>query len=57
LTFAPIPEMRNRDQYTFRFQVQHDQQGRQIVRSKLTSQNWPQPVVKETGTLIYDDEE
>ncbi len=55
LIFAPLPEMRNRDQQTFRFQVQHNQAGNQVVRTQLTSTNWPVAVVKEEGTLVYND--
>ncbi len=54
--FAPIAEMRNKDQYTYRFQVRHNQAGTQIVRTKLTSVNWPVAVVKEEGTLVYNDQ-
>lgn len=56
LIFAPLPEMRNRDQQTFRFQVQHNQAGNHVVRTQLTSTNWPVAVVKEEGTLVYNDQ-
>ncbi len=56
LIFEPIPEMRNKDQYTYRFQVQHNQPGTQIVRAQLTSANWPVAVIKEEGTLVYNDQ-
>ncbi len=56
LIFAPLPEMRNRDQHTFRFQVQHNQAGNHVVRTQLTSTNWPVAVVKEEGTLVYNDQ-
>lgn len=54
--FAPLAEMANKDQYTYRFQVRHNQPGTQIVRTKLTSENWPVAVVKEEGTLVYNDQ-
>ena len=57
IIFDPIPEMRNKDQYTYRFQVQHNQPGTQIVRTQLTSANWPVAVVKEEGTLVYNDQQ
>lgn len=56
ILFEPIPEMRNKDQHTFRFQVQHSQAGSLIVRTQLTSANWPVAVVKEEGTLVYNDQ-
>ncbi|MEM8736110.1 MAG: hypothetical protein AAGG44_17910, partial [Planctomycetota bacterium] len=55
IVFAPIQEIRNKDKYTYRFQVRHTQAGKQIVRTKLVSANWPNAVVKEEGTLVYDD--
>lgn len=55
IVFAPVAEMRNRDVKTFRFQVQHQRAGNQVVRSQLTSENWPVAVVKEEGTLVYND--
>ena len=55
IVFSPIGEMRHRDLKTFRFQVQHDRAGNQVVRSQLTSENWPVAVVKEEGTLVYND--
>ncbi|MEZ6136771.1 MAG: hypothetical protein R3C53_17895 [Pirellulaceae bacterium] len=56
LVFAPIAEMRNKDQATFRFEVRHNQAGNQVVRTQLTSENWPVAVVKEEGTLVYNDQ-
>ncbi|MEO8270262.1 MAG: hypothetical protein ABI557_11120, partial [Aureliella sp.] len=56
IIFDPVPEMRNKDQYTYRFQVQHNQPGTQIVRAQLTSANWPVAVIKEEGTLVYNDQ-
>jgi uncharacterized repeat protein (TIGR01451 family) len=56
IAFAPVAEMRNRDVKTFRFQVQHNRAGNQVVRSQLTSENWPVAVVKEEGTLVYNDQ-
>ena len=55
LVFAPIAELGHNDRYRYRFQVQHNQPGTQKVRAKLTSQNWPVAVVKEEGTLVYND--
>lgn len=55
IVFAPVAEMRNRDVQTFRFQIQHNRAGNQVVRSQLTSANWPVAVVKEEGTLVYND--
>jgi uncharacterized repeat protein (TIGR01451 family) len=55
VSFAPLAEMRSRDVQTFRLQVQHNQPGNQVVRTQLTSENWPVAVVKEEGTLVYDD--
>ncbi len=54
--FEPIPEMRNKDQITYRFEVQHNQPGTQVVRTELTSSNWPSVVIKEEGTLVYNDQ-
>ena len=56
ILFAPVPEIRHKDQYTYRFQVRHTQPGNQILRTKLVSSNWPEPVVKEEGTLVYNDQ-
>ena len=57
LVFAPIDEMRNKDQHTYRFQIKHNQAGTQVVRTKLTSDNWPVAIVKEVGTLVYNDQQ
>lgn len=54
--FAPIAEMRNRDQYSYRFQIRHTQPGVQIVRAQLISENSPKPVIKEEDTLVYNDQ-
>jgi len=56
IVFSPVAEMRNRDMMTFRFQIQHNRAGNQVVRSQLTSENWPVAVVKEEGTLVYNDQ-
>ena len=56
IQFEPIAEMRNKDQHTFRFEVRHTQPGSMIVRTQLTSANWPVAVVKEEGTLVYNDQ-
>lgn len=56
IVFDAVPEMRNKDQYTYRFEVQHNQPGTQIVRTQLTSANWPVAVIKEEGTLVYNDQ-
>ena len=56
IIFEPIPEMRNKDQFTYRFQIQHNQPGTQIVRTQVTSANWPVAVIKEEGTLVYNDQ-
>jgi uncharacterized repeat protein (TIGR01451 family) len=56
LQFAPVGEIRNRDVKTYRFQVQHNRAGNQVVRAQITSANWPVPVVKEEGTLVYNDQ-
>jgi uncharacterized repeat protein (TIGR01451 family) len=56
IIFAPVAEMRNRDVKTYRFQIQHQRAGNQVIRSQLTSENWPVAVVKEEGTLVYNDQ-
>lgn len=56
LVFAPLSEMRSRDMKTIRFQVQHNRAGNQVIRAQLTSANWPVPVLKEEGTLVYNDQ-
>jgi uncharacterized repeat protein (TIGR01451 family) len=56
LTFAPIGEMRSRDVKTIRFQIQHNRAGNQVIRAQLTSTNWPVAVLKEEGTLVYNDQ-
>lgn len=56
ILFAPIAEMRNKDQLTYRFEIRHNQAGSQKVQAKLTSANWPVAVVKEEGTLVYNDQ-
>ncbi len=55
IIFAPIAELRSKDQVTYQFQVTHSQPGKQIVRSKLVSHDWPTPVTKDGSTLVYDD--
>lgn len=57
LVFAAVSEMRNKDPYNYRFQVKHNQAGSQVVRAKVTSSNWPKAVVKEEGTLVYNDQQ
>lgn len=56
IIFAPVAEMHNRDVKTYRFQIQHQRAGNQVIRSQLTSENWPVAVVKEEGTLVYNDQ-
>ncbi len=55
IIFEPIEEMRSRQQHNFRFEVRHNQVGAKIIRSEVTSQNWPEPTIKELGTRVYDD--
>lgn len=56
IIFEPIADLRTRDQYTYRFTVQHNQAGFQIVRAQMVSANWPQAVIKEEGTRVYNDQ-
>jgi uncharacterized repeat protein (TIGR01451 family) len=56
IIFEPVAEMGNSDTFTYRFQLQHNQAGTQIVRTQLTSANWPVAVIKEEGTLVYNDQ-
>lgn len=56
LVFAPLAELRSKDQYTYRFQIRHQQPGTQIVRAQLSTANWPVAVTKEEGTLVYNDQ-
>jgi uncharacterized repeat protein (TIGR01451 family) len=53
--FQPIDEMRTKDQRNFRFEVRHNQVGSKIIRTELTSENWPSVMIKELGTRVYDD--
>lgn len=55
IVFDPVLEMRNKDQHTYRFVVQHTQPGTQVVRTQLTSTNWPVAVIKEEGTMVYNE--
>lgn len=53
--FEPVAEMAIRDRRTFRIEVQHNEAGTRVVRTKLMSQNLKVGVVKEEGTFVYDD--
>lgn len=56
VSFAPIAEMRAGDMAQFQFEVRHNAAGNQVVRTQITSANWPAPVTKEEGTLVYNDQ-
>jgi uncharacterized repeat protein (TIGR01451 family) len=55
IIFSPLAELKSKGQHIYRFQVRHNTAGNQVVRTQLTSANWPVPVVKEEGTLVYND--
>jgi uncharacterized repeat protein (TIGR01451 family) len=55
VTFGAIDELNPGERIRIRFEVQHSQAGNQVVRTQLTSVNWPVAVTKEEGTRVYDD--
>lgn len=57
VTFEPIEEMPIRDSRTYRFEVQHNQSGTRLIRSRLTSENLKVGVLKEVPTFVYHDGE
>jgi uncharacterized repeat protein (TIGR01451 family) len=56
LIFEPIPQMKAKDQHSFRFSVQWNREGVQIVRAHVKSKLRPLPVVKEESTEVYRDQ-
>jgi uncharacterized repeat protein (TIGR01451 family) len=56
LQFAPIPQLRSKDQVTVRFSVRHSREGTHIVRASLRSQLRPTPVVRDESTQVYRDQ-
>jgi hypothetical protein len=55
LVFEPIPQMKAKDQHSFRFSVQWNREGVQIVRAHVKSKLRPLAVVKEESTEVYRD--
>jgi hypothetical protein len=48
--------MKAKDQHSFRFSVQWNREGVQIVRAHVKSKLRPLPVVKEESTEVYRDQ-
>ncbi|GIW97666.1 MAG: hypothetical protein KatS3mg111_0999 [Pirellulaceae bacterium] len=56
LLFAPVAHVAENERLVIRFQVVHGQEGSRVVRAQVTSSNWPVAMVKEIGTLVYNDQ-
>ena len=55
LLFEPIPQVKAKDQQTFRFSVQLTQEGTQVIRAHVKSKLRPLAVIKEESTQVYRD--
>jgi len=55
MLFEPIPQVKAKDQQTFRFSVQLTQEGTQVIRAHVKSKLRPLAVIKEESTQVYRD--
>ncbi len=54
--FAPIPQMKSKDQTTIRIAVRHTREGTHVLRAQLKSNLRPGAVIKEESTQVYRDQ-
>lgn len=54
--FAPIPQMKSKDQTTIRIAVRHSREGTHVLRAQLKSKLRPGAVIKEESTQVYRDQ-
>ena len=54
--FAPIPQMKSKDQTTIRIAVRHTREGTHVLRAQLKSKLRPGAVIKEESTQVYRDQ-
>jgi uncharacterized repeat protein (TIGR01451 family) len=55
IVFEPIPQVKAKDQQSFRFSLQLTQEGTQVVRAQVKSKLRPLAIVKEESTQVYRD--
>jgi len=55
ITFAPLPAMKAKDSVQYQFTVRWSEEGLQVLRARITSQNRAVPVTKEEATEVYLD--
>ncbi|MCY2975283.1 MAG: hypothetical protein NTW52_11535 [Planctomycetota bacterium] len=55
IVFDPIPQVKAKDQQSFRFSLQLTQEGTQVVRAQVKSKLRPLAIVKEESTQVYHD--
>lgn len=55
IVFEPIPQVKAKDQQSFRFSLQLTQDGTQVVRAQVKSKLRPLAIVKEESTQVYRD--
>ena len=56
IQFAPIAQMKSKDQQAIRFVVRHSREGTHVVRAQLKSKLRPGAVIKEESTQVYRDQ-
>ena len=54
--FAPIVQMKSKDQQTIRIVVKHSKEGTHVLRAQLKSKLRPGAVIKEESTQVYRDQ-
>ena len=55
LVFEPIPQVKAKDQQSYRFTLQLTQEGTHVVRAQVKSKLRPLAIVKEESTQVYRD--
>lgn len=55
IQFAPIAQMKSKEQQTIRVAVRHTREGTHVLRAQLKSQLRPGAVIKEESTQVYRD--
>ncbi len=56
IQFAPIAQMKSKDQQTIRITVRHTREGTHVLRAQLKSKLRPGAVIKEESTQVYRDQ-
>ena len=56
IQFAPIAQMKSKEQLTIRVAVKHTREGTHVLRAQLKSKLRPGAVIKEESTQVYRDQ-